>query len=411
MTGRYSWHELWMLFLIVLGIFGIFSGLALVVGFAAMAMLTSGIAWAWNRLAPVDLSYRRELSESRVFPGEETTIRLTLTNWKPLPLPRVRIEDEIPEELRISADAHAGTGPNVQSLRHAASISWYERITWAYTVRCDQPGLYRLGSATIETGDLFGFFSNSRTERGSEYLLVYPRVVPLYELGIQSVRPLGETMSGEPLFEDPARPSGIREYRQGDPLKIVDWMATARLRSLHVRSFEPTAASTVMLVVAVETMSRRWEGYSRAYLSRVITAAASLAAYAAERGSMLGLFSNGTPILADRPMKIPPSRAPEQLNVILEALATIRPFDVGPMADQLGEHSRRFPPGATLAIVAAVIQPELVEVIDDLRRRGRKLVVIYVGPPPCQPMPDGVRTHEIGDYFDRIGVGSEYAPA
>ena len=407
-----SWHELWVLFLVVLAIVGFFTGQALVVGFAGMAILTSGIAWAWNRLALVDLSYRRELSESRVFAGEPVEMKLTLTNRKPVPLPRVLLEDEVPEELRIDdGEAQAAASPSMQSLRHATSISWYERVSWTYTIRCAEPGFFRLGSTRIETGDLFGFFSNARTEPGSEYLLVYPRVVPLSDLGIPSVRPLGEVMSGSRIFEDPARPSGIREYRQGDPLKIVDWMATARLQALHVRSFEPTSTTTVMLVVAVETMSRRWEGYSRVYLNRVITAAASVATYSTERGYVLGLFSNGSPILADRPMKVPPSRSPEQLNVVLEALATIRPFEVGPMAAQLGEHSRRFPLGSTLVIVVAFMHPELVETIGDLKGRGHKIVVVFVGGPPCPDLPDGVIVHEIGEYLDRLGVGSEYAAA
>ena len=403
---------MWMLFLIVLAVIGFFSGQALVVGFAAMAILTSGIAWAWNRLALEDLSYRRELSESRVFAGEPITMTLTLTNRKPLPLPRVRIEDEIPEELRIGdGETQAASGQNMQSLRHATSMSWYERVRWAYTVRCAEPGYYRLGSVRIESGDLFGFFSSSRTEPGSEYLLVYPRVVPLSELGLPSVRPLGEVMSGSRLFEDPARPSGIREYRQGDPLKIIDWMATARLQALHVRTYEPTSTTTVMLVVAVETMSRRWEGYSRINLDRVVTAAASVATYAAERSYTLGLFSNGTPVLADRPMKVPPSRSPEQLNIILEALATIRPFEVGPMAEQLGEYSKSFPFAATLAIVVAFMHAEFVEVIGDLKGRGHKIVVVYVGASTCPDLPDGVIVHEIGSYFDRLGVGSEYGSA
>ncbi len=407
-----SWHELWVLFLVVLALVGFFTGQALVVGFAGMALLTSGIAWAWNRVALVDLSYRRELSESRVFAGEPVTMTLTLTNRKPVPLPRVFLEDEVPDELRIEdGDAQAGAGQNMQSLRHATSLSWYERVTWTYTVRCAEPGFFRLGSTKIESGDLFGFFSSSMTEPGAEYLLVYPKVVPLSELGIPSERPLGEVMSGSRIFEDPARPSGIREYQQGDPLKIVDWMATARLQSLHVRSFEPTSTTTVMLVVAVETMSRRWEGYSRVYLNRVVTAAASVASYSAERGYVLGLFSNGSPILADRPMKVPPSRSPEQLNIVLEALATIRPFEVGPMAAQLGEHSRRFPSGATLVIVVAFMHPELEGTIGDLKGMGHKIVVIYVGGPPCPTLPNGVIVHEVGDYFDRLGVGSEYAAA
>ena len=401
-----------MVFLVVLAIVGFFTGQALVVGFAGMALLTSGIAWAWNKLSLVDLSYTRELSESRVFAGEPVTLTLTVTNRKPIPLPRVRIEDELPEELRVGGtEVEPGSSPHTRTLKHATSMSGYERIRWEYTVKCNEPGFYRLGSVRMESGDLFGFFASHATTPGTEYLLVYPRVVPLAELGLPAVRPFGEVLSGSRVFEDPARPAGIREYQLGDPLKIVDWKATARLQGLHVRTFEPTSTITVVLVVAVETMSRRWEGYSKLHLDRVITAAASVASYSAERGYTLGLFSNGTPILADRPMRVAPSRSPEQLNIILEALATIRPFEAAPMATQLSEHSRRFPFGTTLAIVVAFMHPEMALVIGDLSRQGHKVVVVYVGSGACPDLPDSVIVHEIGGYFDRLGVGSEYGQA
>ena len=104
---------------------------------------------------------------------------------------------------------------------------------------------------------------------------------------------------------------------------------------MHVRTFDPSTTTTVIVVSAVETMKRRWEGYSKLYLNRIITASASVAAYAFEKGYKIGLFSNGTPIVSDRPLKIPPSSAPEQLNIMLEALATIRPFESAPISNRL----------------------------------------------------------------------------
>jgi hypothetical protein len=57
------------------------------------------------------------------------------------------------------------------------------------------------------------------------------------------------------------------------------------------------------------------------------------------------------------------------------------------------------------------MHPELVETIGDLKGRGHRIVVIYVGGPPCPTLPNGIIVHEVGDYFDRLGVGNEYAAA
>ena len=406
------WHELWIIFLVVLAIIGFFAGHSVVVGFASMALLASGLAWAWNKVSLEDLSYHRRLSDTRVFSGDEVTMSLTLTNRKPVPLGRVEVDDELPEEIEIAdARVHAGANPRTKALFHSISMSWYERIRWRYILKCSQPGLYRLGPARLESGDLFGFFRNFRSVTSDDYLLVYPKVVPLPELGLPAARPLGDVKGGIRIFEDPSRPAGIREYQQGDPLKIVDWKATARAQSLQVRTFEPSSTITVILVVVVETMRHRWEGYSAINLERVRTAAASVATYAAEQRYNLGLFSNGTPILADRPMKLSASRSPEQLTIILEGLATIRPMESGPMARQLEEEARKFPLGATLVVIAGFIAPELVETIGYLTGQGYRMVVLYVGDQPSPSLPDGVLFHELSGYFDRIGVGSEFSPS
>ena len=190
----------------------------------------------------------------------------------------------------------------------------------------------------------------------------------------------------------------------------MDWKATARMQQLQVRTFEPSSSFTVILVVVVETSERSWEGYSPINLERVITTAASVASYAAEQQYSLGLFSNGTPILADRPMKLEPTSNPEQLTIILEALATVRPLPIGPMAPQLAQNLRQFPIGSTLVVIAALLPEDLVETIADLRRQGYRLIVIYVGDVDPRPMPEGVTLRDLRRFFDNLDLADEFGP-
>ena len=403
------WHDMWITLFVILIIIGVFSGQGLVIGFGAMGLLVAGISWVWNRLSLEEVTYERKIAQPRVFMGEETTMSIIVTNRKPIPLGRLEIADELPEEIQVAeADISASANPNSNVLRHSTSMSWYERIRWEYTIKSDRRGFYRIGPARLESGDIFGFFSSQRRVSDNDYLLVYPKVVPLPELGLPAVRPLGETRGGISIFEDTSRPSGIREYQVGDPLKNVDWKVSAKMQQLQVRTFEPSSSYTVILVVVVETTARSWEGYSPVNLERVITASASLAAYASEMQYSLGLFSNGTPILADRPMKVPPARNSEQLTVILEALATIRPLPIGPMAPQLTHYARQFPIGATLVIIVALINDDLRQAITDLKRQGYKLVVVFVGDKQYPELPDGVLVYDLKEYFDRLEMSSEF---
>lgn len=400
------WQELWILIFVVLIIIGIFAGEGLLIGFSVMGLLVVGTARIWNKAALEDLTYEREFSQQRVFIGEKATLSITLTNRKPLPLGRVRVDDDVPACMSLEgADVVSSPNPEGQTLRHSTSMSWYERVRWTYEFECSRRGFFRIGPSTLRSGDLFGFFNSEKDSQDRDYVLVYPRIASLPEIGIPSARPLGETQGGIRIFEDMSRPMGLRDYHTGDPLKTVDWKATARMQELQVRTFEPSSSMTVLLAVAVDTMAHTWEGYSAVHLERIVTAAASLAVYATDRQYSLGLFSNGTPVLADRPMKIAPSQSPEQLTIILEALASIRPLPMGSIAGQLGQEWRRFPLGSTVVVVISLVAEELPQILENMRAHGYKVVVVYVGDEPCPQMPDGVLLYEIGGTFE----GLEYA--
>ena len=112
------WHDLWILIFVILILIGLFSGQGLVIGFSVMGLLVAGISWMWNRLSLRELTYERELSQQKVFIGEEVTMNVSLTNKKPIPLGRVRAEDELPKSITFAdADVVISYNPEAQSWR------------------------------------------------------------------------------------------------------------------------------------------------------------------------------------------------------------------------------------------------------------------------------------------------------
>ena len=379
-----------------------------VLAFGVMAIATGTVSLLWNRLSLQELSYERLLPEQSVFKGEEIPLTLALSNRKPVPLAWVRLEDEVPDALEVIAgDEPENIKQNVQTLHHSASIKWYERLRWRYRLRCNQRGLYRIGPARIESGDPFGFFRSRRSEPLGDSVLVYPQVFSLEELGIPSMRPMGDALGGRRIFQDPSRPSGIREYQRGDPLKMVDWKATARSQQLQVRTYEPTTSMTAVLVVAVDTREPYWDVYDPRDLERVITVSASMAGYAADREYAMGLFTNDMPVQARRPLVVPPARGREQLGLVLGALATVRPYAFRPMGTTLAEHSNRFPLGATLVVATAYLPPEFLGALRDVTRHGHKVTVLYVGKEPCPDIGEGVLVYELRDRLIELEQTSE----
>ncbi len=408
---RIFWQEFWVLLFIAVLVTGLISGKGVLVAFGSTGMLAMAVSWLWNSVALAEVTFEREFSQTHTFAGEEVRMVLSVTNSKPVPLGWMHIQDRLPLDVSVvDARSNVRQEGNYQVLEQSTAISWYEKVRWTYTVKSGRRGYYRFGPATIDSGDIFGFYRKRMVTEQSNRLIVYPKVVPLAELGIPSFHALGDSRSPVPLHEDVSLPSTIREYRRGDPLNRVAWKESAKAQDLRVRTFDPSASVTVMLAVCVETTPRRWEGYIPELLERTITASASIAAHAFDWRHSVGLVSNGSLIESTRSMRIDPSRSPAQLSLIMEALATIRPVVLRPMARLLEEGARSFPSGASVVVAAAYVPPELVESIRMLRRSGHPVVLVYAGDEAPPELPDDVAVHHVGAYLGRMERDSDFRP-
>jgi uncharacterized protein (DUF58 family) len=93
----------------------------------------------------------------------------------------------------------------------------------------------------------------------------------------------------------------------------------------------------------------------------------------------VGLYVNKNSPESSELIRIPPSRHPEQLRHILEALALIQPIETMPIARLVVSESRNLPWGSTLLVITAVPTEPLLAALFHLQRVGRKVVLITIG--------------------------------
>ncbi|MDI9549175.1 MAG: DUF58 domain-containing protein, partial [Chloroflexota bacterium] len=86
----------WRTLLIVLLILAVVLDLPLLMLLCILLGLVQATAWLWQRTCLDALTYRRQLGVNRLFFGEETDLRVEVTNAKPLPLSWLRVEDVFP---------------------------------------------------------------------------------------------------------------------------------------------------------------------------------------------------------------------------------------------------------------------------------------------------------------------------
>ncbi len=242
---------------------------------AFLLLLGGGVAALWGRWSLVGVEYEREFPQRRAAWGEEVEFLVRVTNRKALPLAWLEIDEELPLKLQpVDFELRQSHLIGVGYLSRNTSLRWYERATWRYRVRCTARGYYKVGPVTLTSGDLFGLFRSERHQESFDRLLVYPRVFSLARLALPARQPFGELRGTERLFEDPMRAVGARDYRPSDPLKRIDWKASARRMALQVRVYEPTTTYQLVIFLNVSTLPYSWQGHDPERLEAVISTAA-----------------------------------------------------------------------------------------------------------------------------------------
>ena len=396
--------RLWLYFALFLLLVGLLTRQGVLMAVGSLVIVSGGLARLWSRLSLERVGYERTFNETRAFVGETIEVGLHVVNRKLLPVPWVEVNDEFPQGLPLEGVLLSpALDSNFGYLTNMTSMLWYERVGWRYRLQCRARGYYQVGPAQLRSGDVFGLFTRERQDSHVDHLVVYPRVVPLDQLGLPDRRPFGEIKGGERIFEDPSRFLGLRDYRPSDPLKRIDWKATARRQALQVRVFDPTVATHIMVLLNICTFEAPLQGYDPVLLERAITVAASIAKYAFDERCAVGLLANASIPESDQPLRILPGRDPAQLTHILEALAMVMPAAELSMEKLLDREGHRLPFGSTLVVVTALVNPPLLAALTKLREAGHAVALLSVADEAMEPKIEGITTYKVGQFISSLG--------
>ena len=379
------------------------SPVVIILGMLVLGSSTAGRLWA--RISLEDVYYSREISEHRLFVGEQTVLTLKLANRKGFPVPWIEVREQLPRDLPVvSGRTSVGGTPGISILQRNTALGRHDRLEWPVELQATRRGYYRIGPSRLRSGDIFGFFERELVpEIPPTALVVYPHTYALPELGLDSARPFGELRGGNRIYEDPSRVVGVRDYQLGDPMKRIDWNATARLQRLQSRLYEPSRAQSIVIALNVGTFARNWQGSDPVLLERGISVAASVARWAYDADLAVGVIANGAFPGQGRPIRIGSGRHPDRLNRVLEALAAISAFTISSLARELeGASTRALPTGSTVVVVAAVMPEELVATLHRLRREGHHIHVVKTSPRPWDAQLGSIPVSEVAAQMEPL---------
>ncbi len=271
----------------------------------------------WPRHSLSNIQITRSFVD-HVFLGETVPVGIQVTNRSLLPAIWLNIRDLHPIDLA-----------ETKAFRQVVSLPSRQNLSLGYELKAVRRGYYPIGPLNMESGDLLGWTDTTANEIPPDYLTVYPRVIPLRRLDLPSHSPLGTLRYRQPIFEDPTRPVGKREYQRGDALRRVDWKSSASSGHLQVKIFEPSIDLQVSLLLNLNTQDyhskARFDGPELA-----IVAAASLASWVVKNRQSVGLHTNGIDPFntASSGQSLPSRKGQAHLMRLLESLARVKSLTI-----------------------------------------------------------------------------------
>jgi uncharacterized protein (DUF58 family) len=355
-----------------------------------LALLALSLLWAWLNLRGLDVE--RETLTHRATVGEYARERIGIRNRWLLPKLWVELRDqsELPE--------HGGG--------FVASLAGGERGRWTARTLCTQRGRFRLGPATLISGDPFGIVRLSRSIASTSEIIVYPQMVDLPEFKLPSAELAGGQATRSRAFNITSNVATVREYAPGDSMNRIHWRTTARTGRMMVKEFELDPSADVYLVLdmqeravvrdtraveaarAVEDERERGPWWARRPSERrgppttlasteeyAVMATASLARAMLTKNRVVGLVAWG-----QHREVIPAERESRQLFKILEALAVLRAHSAQSLAEVLTAESQRFGRNSTLVVITSSLDERWVGALQQQLYRGVRSAVLFVDP-------------------------------
>ena len=253
----------------------------------------------YYRLHALDnLRLKVDFSKNIAEYGEDIELIEVAENKKRLPLPFIILKFETPRELRFYDTEKVSTS-DFTYREDMLTMKAFSKHTRRIKVKCTKRGYYVFPRVGITTSDMLLFERFTKEFDNEANLMVLPKVLRTNITEILMSVTLSELQRRRTLLTDPFSLAGIREYGPNDPMKSINWKASARVGELMVNQNASTCAQKVHIFVNLENYNPRGSTFLLEYaLSLAYTYLLELA----KLNIPSSLYTNGRDILSDLPV-------------------------------------------------------------------------------------------------------------
>ena len=360
----------------VIGIF-----LAVLLAFFIVQML-------YRRAGLKKLDIQVSYSKPRATEGESMVITTVLTNAMWLPLPWVSVKLKLSKHL-IFADMENAQVTDFFYRNDLYNILMRQRITRRLAFVCSKRGYYPIPDVDITAWDILMETKSAAIVKCNAHLTVYPACLPVDEVDDICVQIYGQLKARNIIYPDPFSFRGIREYSTHDPLKAVNFKASAKAQELMVNLWEYTNARQVTLLYNLQRYSIWHNEILDEYTIKLV---ASLAERLTSQNVPVRFITNGRSIkinneaednsTIENTTEVPEGIGEVQLERILETLAflDVEQTDVAPFAKILSDATAEDKNEPEYWLISTYHEPELEAAYKELMDKGARTVWVM----PCK---------------------------
>ena len=203
--------------------------------------------YRWSKEITVKLWFETDA----VYAGQQTRLYEVIENRKAMLVPVLEVGFHTRKEL-VFVDVDNTNVSDYCYKRDVFSVLGRQKITRELPVRCTKRGKYIASDADIMTHTLLFRRRYSKGIGTEAVLYVYPKMTQVSEIMTVCESMLGTLQCAKRLYEDPFAFRSIRDYTMDDPMKSINWKASARTGALMVNTFDSVRSQKAMIFLDVE---------------------------------------------------------------------------------------------------------------------------------------------------------------
>ncbi len=335
---------------------------------SSLISINWGLLLALLALAVIDAVRLRRLPSPRIkrqMPGS-----LALGRWGEV---KLEVAHEFAEPLKINFFDHVPDGLAFEYLPTVVELQPGHVSQLTYRLRPLERGHFCFEQCEVNLPSPLGLWSGKRLLSVRDETRVYPDFARLYggelravdnwlsQLGIRQRQRRGQ---GQEFHQ-------LREFREGDSLRQIDWKATARQRTPIAREYEDERDQQIIFLLDCGRQMRSHDG-ELSHFDHALNACLLLSYVALRQGDAVGMST----FAGDEPRHVAPVKGSGQLNVLLNAVydlgSTQLPADYQAAASQLLARQKR----RALVVLVTNLRDDDDQVLGAVRRLSAQHLVL-----------------------------------